>query len=89
MTYRVYILAGFLVQGRRKMCLGQCEPFVLSGPEAVTFDRGLLKEYNKDLNGILVIEDTGDKIVVSFPADMDERDKNNAHLILEESFGFN
>ncbi len=70
------------------MCLGQCEPFVLNGPEAVAFDRELLNEYNRDLKGILLIEDTGDRIVVSFPDNMDEKTKNDAHLILEEAFGF-
>ncbi|MBP6924399.1 MAG: hypothetical protein KBC62_02175 [Candidatus Pacebacteria bacterium] len=58
------------------------------GVEATNFDRRLLDEYNEELGGVLVIEDTGDKIVVSFPDGMNECDKNNAHTILEESFGF-
>ena len=71
------------------MCLfGQCEPFVMTGAAATAFDRSALHEYNQDLGGILVIEDTGDKIVVAFPHGMNEDDQNNAHLILEESFGF-
>lgn len=70
------------------MCLGQCEPFVMTGAAAVAFDRDLLAEYNQDIGGVLVIEDSGDRIVVSFPDGMDAEDKENAHLILEESFGF-
>ena len=70
------------------MCLGQCEPFVMVGDAARKFDRGLLTEYNAELGNVLLIADSGNRIVVSFPPDMDEKDKNNAHAILEESFGF-
>jgi hypothetical protein len=71
------------------MCLGQCEPFVKQGEEALSFDRSLLEEYNADIGGVLLIEDNGDQIVVSFPDGMDDKIKNNAHLILEEVLGFN
>ncbi len=70
------------------MCLGQCEPFILSGLAARTFDRSLLHEYNADIGGVLIITDTGDKITVSFPDDIDEKLKDNAHVVLEKSFGF-
>ena len=65
------------------MCLGQCEPFVMTGVTATSFDRTALQEYDADLGKILQIEDVGDKITVSFPDDMSEQDKNNAHLIFE------
>jgi hypothetical protein len=70
------------------MCLGQCEPFVKTGVDATSFDRDLLTEYNRELGDVLIINDSGNKIVVTFPDNMDEEDKNNAHLILEEVFGF-
>ena len=70
------------------MCLGQCAPFVMDGEAARNFDRSLLDEYNKDIGGVLQIDDTGDRIVVSFPSDMNEDAKNDAHIILEVSFGF-
>lgn len=70
------------------MCLGECVPFVMTGTEAEKFDRDLLDEYNAELGNVLLIKDSGNRIVVSFPPDMDEKDKNNAHAILEESFGF-
>jgi hypothetical protein len=77
-----------LYTGRKEMCLGQCEPFVKSGEAATSFDRSLLQEYNDDIGNVLIIEDTGDRIVVSFPDDMDPKTKDDAHLILEEAFGF-
>ncbi len=65
------------------MCLGQCEPFVMTGVAATSFDRSVLSDYDNELGNILQIEDVGNKIIVGFPDDMPERDKDNAHLILE------
>ena len=60
----------------------------MHGEAARSFDRSLLSEYNNELGGVLLIEDTEDRIVVSFPPTMDDKDKDNAHLILEETMGF-
>ena len=60
----------------------------MTGEKAQKFDRDLLTEYDAELGKVLLIEDSGDRIVVSFPHDMSDVDKGNAHLILEESFGF-
>lgn len=69
------------------MCLGQCVPFVMAGEDAESFDRDILAEYNQDLGGALHIQDAGDRIVVTFLDDMEEKEKDNAHLILE-TMGF-
>ena len=65
------------------MCLGQCAPFKMTGEAAKNFDRDILTDYDRDLGGILQIEDSGSMIVVTFPENMRPQDKNNAHLILE------
>ena len=66
------------------MCqTGQCAPFVMTGEAAAGFDRDLLSEYDHDLGGVLHIEDSGSRIVVGFPNNMPQQDKDNAHIILE------